>query len=72
LERAQEQFRVVVSVARIETKVTMQDPDVEINRGWGRKEPENGSVSFLCKPLLCNGVKNRLMYLANLSHFVTS
>ena len=27
---------------------------------------------FLCKPLFCNGFKNQLMYLANLSYFITS
>ncbi len=41
----------------------------------GKKAPnELGMVLslFLCKPLFCNGFKNQLMYLANLSYFITS
>ncbi|WP_367362806.1 formylglycine-generating enzyme family protein [Mesotoga sp.] len=41
----------------------------------GKKAPnELGMVLslFLCKPLFCYGFKNQLIYLANLSYFITS
>ncbi len=43
-----------------------------VNELMAEREDISVLSLFLCKPLFCNGFKNQLMYLANLSYFITS